>query len=296
MAKHSLREWIIATRPWSFSASSMSVVCTLAWLWSSSYEVRWLPGVLAVLTLVLMQAASNVWSDIFDYRRGVDAKDTFGSRTIVDGHFTCDEMRQLTAVLETAIVVLGALLIVLTDLTTLYIGLVGLLATLLYPYLKFHALGDLAVLMCYGFLPILGTTYVATGAFVWQALWLFPPVGVLTLAILHANNVRDIATDRRAGIRTFAMLTGARVGVWLYVGEIALPFGWLTGCVVSGIFSWWQLLPMLVLPLAILNVRTILSERHGEWQKSTLLDEKTAQLHLLFCLLLVVSFIAQTFV
>ena len=72
MKKHSLKEWIIAVRPWSFPASVMPVAVTLAYLAWREVEIDWLCGVLAVLNIVLFHAAGNTWSDYFDYKKGVD--------------------------------------------------------------------------------------------------------------------------------------------------------------------------------------------------------------------------------
>jgi len=64
--KHSVKSWILATRPWSFPASAMPVIVTIVWLWSAGYDVHWWLGLLAVVTIVFVHAAGNVWSDIAD--------------------------------------------------------------------------------------------------------------------------------------------------------------------------------------------------------------------------------------
>lgn len=76
-------------------------------------------------------------------------------------------------------------------------------------------------------LPTLGTVYVATLAINWDVLWIAIPVGLITVAILHANNTRDMYTDARANISTLAMRLGGKVSVFLYCAEILFPFGWV---------------------------------------------------------------------
>lgn len=286
--KHSAKDWIIATRPWSFPASVMPVLITLFWLWSRGEEVNWLLGVLAILNIVLVHAAGNVWSDISDYRSGVDAQDTYGIRLLVDGDFTVGEFRRLSVTLNILAVLLGILMVALTGPTLLYIGVAGILLSLSYPRLKYMALGDVVIILCYALLPMLGTSYIATGRLVWDALWLAVPVGLITVAILHANNVRDIETDQRAGIRTFPMLTGRAFGVRLYAFEVLFPYLWLVALVLTDVGTGWLLTGLLALPVAVANVRMIWG-RHKQAAAYSTLDEKTAQLQLLFSLLLIVG-------
>jgi len=286
--KHSVKDWIIATRPWSFPASVMPVLITLFWLWSRGEEVNWLLGVLAILNIVLVHAAGNVWSDISDYRSGVDAQDTYGIRLLVDGDFTVGEFRRLSVTLNILAVLLGILMVALTGPTLLYIGVAGILLSLSYPRLKYMALGDVVIILCYALLPMLGTSYIATGRLVWDVLWLAVPVGLITVAILHANNVRDIETDQRAGIRTFPMLTGRAFGVRLYAFEVLFPYLWLVALVLTDVGTGWLLTGLLALPVAVANVRMIWG-RHKQAAAYSTLDEKTAQLQLLFSLLLIVG-------
>ena len=88
MKKHSLKDWMIAVRPWSFPASSMPVVVTLAYLYWMQQDINWVNGIWALLNIIVFHAAGNTWSDYFDYKHKVDARDTFGAKTLTDGMFT----------------------------------------------------------------------------------------------------------------------------------------------------------------------------------------------------------------
>ena len=63
MKKHSLKDWMIAVRPWSFPASSMPVVVTLAYLYWMRQDINWVNGIWALLNIVVFHAAGNTWSD-----------------------------------------------------------------------------------------------------------------------------------------------------------------------------------------------------------------------------------------
>lgn len=283
---HSLKDWVLATRPWSFPASAMPVCVTLIWLWSAGYSVNWLFGLWALVNIIFVHAAGNVWSDIADYRSGVDAPDTFGVQTLVEGRFTPEEFRFLSVGLNIIAVAGGLGLVALTGLPLLYIGLAGIALSLLYPCLKYAALGDLVIILCYAFLPMVGTSFIASGAIQWDVLWLAVPVGSITVAILHVNNTRDIKTDRRAGISTFAMLTGRSFATGMYVFEVIMPYVWLAALVGFGLCPWTALLTLLSLPVAIGNARTMLSYSKVGIEAIARLDERTAQLQLLFSVLL----------
>ncbi len=295
MKQHSFKDWVLATRPWSFPASTMPVVVTIAWLWAHDVDINWWFGLWALINIIFVHAAGNVWSDIADFRSGVDADDTFGVRLLVDGQFTIPEFRRLSLILNTIAVLGGIALVCLTGLPLLYIGVAGILLSLCYPRLKYAALGDVVIILCYALLPMSGTSFIVSGAIHWDVLWLAVPVGLITVAILHANNVRDIETDSRAGIKTFPMLTGRRFGSWLYAFEVIFPFVWLIGLMIFGIAPWWLAIALLAVIVAFKNVSVMLAYEKGGKASYAALDEQTAKLQLLFSLLLIVGLVLSKF-
>ena len=74
--KHSVKDWILTTRPWSFPASAMPVLATLAYMtWVCSLygmSIDWVSGVLAIVGIVFFHASGNMLSDVRDYKKGVD--------------------------------------------------------------------------------------------------------------------------------------------------------------------------------------------------------------------------------
>ena len=227
MKKHVLKDWLVAVRPWSFPASAMPVAVTLAYLYWMQQDVNWTNGVWALLNIIVFHAAGNTWSDYFDYKHHVDREDTHGVRTLTGGLFRPQEIFRLSLSLLVVALIAGVGLMLRTGLPLLYIGIGGAACTLLYPALKYRALGDVVIFVAYALLPMLGTAYVATGTMDWSTMWAGVPVGLITVAILHANNTRDIETDVRADIRTLAMTVGARTSMLVYYLEVLLPFVWI---------------------------------------------------------------------
>ncbi|MBE6303151.1 MAG: prenyltransferase [Bacteroidales bacterium] len=296
MKKHTFDRWMVAVRPWSFPASAMPVAVTLAYLFWRNVEIDWLSGVWALVNVVVFHAAGNVWSDYFDYRKGVDADDTFGAKTMTGGEFTSREMLHLAIGLLVAALAMGVGLMMRAGFPLLWFGFAGALTVLLYPHLKYSALGDVDIMLAYAFLPTLGTSFVATGNILWETLWIAFPVGLITVAILHSNNTRDIVTDNRANITTLAMSLGRRLSKWLYAAEVLLPFAWIIACVVCGVFPAWSLLTMPAAVVAWQGTRDML--RHDEQSAHIIanLDERTAKLQLIFSLLFTLSFVVAAFV
>ena len=295
MKHHSLKDWILVTRPWSFPASSMPVLVTLFWLFASNIELNWWLGIAALVNIILVHAAGNVWSDYFDYKKGVDREDTYGVKILTSGQFTPKEVMRLSLILQVLAVVMGIVLVCLTGWTLLWIGLAGIALSLCYPPLKYIALGDVVIALCYSVLPMVGVSFIASGEIHWPVLWLAVPVGLITIAILHANNTRDIETDVRARIHTFSILTGRSFAAGVYYFEVLFPYAWMLGLCAFGIVSWWTMLTWLSLPLALKNVRAMMGWKEKGIESFARLDEGTAQLQMAFSLTLIIGLVLTHF-
>ena len=294
--RHTFKEWLLATRPWSFPASSMPVAVTLAFLYWRGFEVNWPVGLWTLLSVILFHAAGNTWSDYSDFKRGVDREDTIGGMSITSGEFLPSEIKCLSLLLLAVAAVSGLSLMLATGLPTLYLGLAGIALTMMYPFFKYHALGDIDIFLTYSLLPVMGTSYVATGAFVMDALWLVLPIGLITVGILHINNTRDIEHDKRAGIHTFAMLAGKRASAFIYCMEVTVPFVWVAICIIYNSMPLWSLIVLLALKPAIDNSRKALMFPKEGMKAVVGVDEATAKLQLMFSLLLIVSFFVASLV
>lgn len=296
MRKHTFKEWVIAVRPWSFPASAMPILATLTFLFWKGSEINWLYGVWALVGMLLFHMTGNTWSDYFDYRKKVDAEDTFGAKTLTTGMFQPNEIKGLAIGLLIVSIACGLGLFAVTGLPLLWIGLAGVACTLLYPVLKFNALGDLDILLTFGFLPTLGTSYAATGAIDWSVLWVALPVGLITDGILHSNNTRDMLTDKRAGIKTMAMGLGYKLSVAVYWFEMIFPYVWVGVCSILGIMPLHTIIIFMTLPVAIACAKTMQkSLKEGAGPISDL-DVRTANLQLMFSVLICIAFISARFI
>lgn len=288
---------MLAVRPWSFPASAMPIIVTLTYLLWSGAEVDWLKGIWVLLTMIAFHAAGNTWSDYFDFKKGVDRDDTYGAKSLTTGMFKAKEILVLAISLLVIACVSGIALFFCTGNITLWCGLAGAVLVLLYPFLKFNAFGDLDILLCFAFIPAVGTSFVVTGAIDWSVLLIALPVGLITDGILHCNNTRDMTHDKRAGIKTMAMGLGRKASAWLYGFEVVFPFLWVAVCSIIGLMPIYTIAIFLALPVAIGCAKTMITSRSDEGIEIIAdLDVRTANLQLFFSVMLSLSFVAAYFI
>jgi 1,4-dihydroxy-2-naphthoate polyprenyltransferase len=151
------------------------------------------------------------------------------------------------------------------------------------PY-GYEGLGEVFVFLFFGLVAVTGSYYVQTEKVEWEALVLAVPVGLLAAAILVVNNVRDIDTDRRAGKRTLAVRLGRPktrtvFGLMVYLAFLTAPLPWILGAL-----SPWLLLPLALLPFAVMLVRLVRTHTDGPTLNRAL--ARTGMLQLGFCVLL----------
>ncbi|MBR6732521.1 MAG: prenyltransferase, partial [Bacteroidales bacterium] len=141
-----------------------------------------------------------------------------------------------------------------------------------------------------------GTSYAVTGAIDWNVLWIALPVGLITDGILHSNNTRDVLTDRRAGITTMAMGLGSKFSAWLYGFEVVFPFVWVGVCSIFGIMPLSTIIIFLTLPVALGCAKTMMASIEGGAGIIADLDVRTANLQLMFSVLLTIAFVVGKFI
>jgi len=212
------KKWLIAARPWALPASTMPVVFgTSMAVVVGGARLAPFRFLLALLAMIVLHSAANMLSDVFDARRGLDKDVTPMSGAIVRGWLSGGAVAAGSAVLFAVGVAAGLWLVALTGTTLLLIGIAGVMIGASYSLLKYHALGDLAVFLNFGLLGSLGAWVVQTGSFSWVPVVWTVPMAMLVVAVLHANNWRDIASDGERRVRTFASILGDR-GSFIYYG------------------------------------------------------------------------------
>ena len=288
-----MKKWFFVTRPWSFVVSATPVIVTTLYLFHKlgGANINWVNAVLALVGIILFHAAGNVHSDYYDYKTGIDSKDAYCIQNLVSGEYTPKQYRNFSLILLAAGIIVGLILTLRSGWPLLVIGGLGCLLTLLYPWTKFHALGDTDIFILFGVLPMLGTSFVATGSVDWSTLLLSIPVGCITVAVLHSNNTRDIPSDSAAGARSFAAVIGTKASMWWYIILISLPCIYTVCAVLFGAFPWWCLLILLSIPVVAKNISQALRLRTEGLAAFNRLDLMTAKLQMISGITLCLGFL-----
>lgn len=236
---------------------------------------RWLTALLTVLTAVLLQVLSNLANDYGDSRHGADSAGRVGpERAVQSGRVSRQTM--LRAMLLSAFLA-GAAGLLLVRLALgpagwfwaglfLLLGLLAIWAAIAYtatdrPY-GYHGLGDVMVFVFFGLVAVVGSHFLQTLAF---DAWILLPAsaaGLLAVAVLNVNNLRDLDSDRSAGKRTVPVRLGLK---WARIYHLLLLDGALLLALIAALLdwrSWWQLLFLLVVPLFVAHGQALL-EREG---------------------------------
>ncbi len=294
MAPHSVRAWVCAFRPFSYTASVIPVLLGAALAVYMGALARWGLFPLVVVASVLLQAGTNLVSEYFDYQKGVDRPETYGSsRVLVEEKLK--PLHVLIAGLVCFVLTagIGLVFIALCGWPIFVIGVIGMAGGFFYTATpaayKYWGLGDFLVFCLMGPLMVVGSFFVLTGGLDWSVAWISLPVGFLVAGILSGNNLRDIVHDRQAKINTAATILGHRWARWEYAALVAGAYAAVVVMSIADVLPWWSLLTLLTVPIAIKNVRTAVGSRADEPGAIVMLDVETAKLHLLFGLVLIGS-------
>ena len=287
-----IKGYIIATRPWSFTMSLISVsVGTL--LAAEEGPILWGWFALTAIGMVLFHGAANVLNDFFDTRYQVDQADSptslYRPHPLLTGMFTRRQLLVEVFILLLMTAAIGLFLSFQRSLLVLWIGLIGFLLGMFYTawpiMFKYRAWGELAVFIVWGPLVVEGAYIVQRQAFSLKALYISVPFGILVALVLFANNMRDIAYDSRRRVKTLSILMGRQRSLSTFFGLFLSVYLNLVGMIIAGVLSPWCLLVLLSIPKAIQLFRTF-SKKIPEGA-----DAVTAQLDTLFGLLLILSLI-----
>jgi 1,4-dihydroxy-2-naphthoate octaprenyltransferase len=225
------------------------------------------PGraLLALVVAVSLMIGVNYANDYSDGIRGTD-DDRVGPLRLVGSRLAAPSTVRTAAFFAFGVAgVAGLTLISLSQQWWLIaVGALSIVAAWFYtggshPY-GYLGFGEIAVFVFYGLVGVLGTVLTQSGPPGALAVVTAIGVGMLTSAVLVANNLRDIPTDAAVGKRTLAVRMGDRDTRRLYAALTLLPFLLSVG---AGLRSWPMLLALLALPFAILPVRDVLGGAEG---------------------------------
>ncbi|MDE6479363.1 MAG: 1,4-dihydroxy-2-naphthoate octaprenyltransferase [Muribaculaceae bacterium] len=248
--------WIEAMRLRTLPVSAAGVLagCAVALSYDNFY---WLPALICLAFALIAQIVSNFANEYFDFKNGLDKKGRQGFRRgVTEGDIKPETMKKVMILLMAADCILGCTLIRWGGLWLIPVGILIVLAAFAYsagPYpLSHHGLGDEAVIIFYGIVPVMFTSYIQCGDWtggsmagilgeMWKmALIVSLGVGLLGANVLNVNNIRDYKDDSKVGKRTKVVIFGPKIMklvyvlftycglglIWFGMHEALNPWGW----------------------------------------------------------------------
>ncbi|MFY0688518.1 MAG: 1,4-dihydroxy-2-naphthoate polyprenyltransferase [Cyclobacteriaceae bacterium] len=257
----------LRTLPLAFSSIFMSAFIA----WKNGVFDEWI-FVLTLLTTLFLQVLSNLANDYGDAKSGVDSMDREGpSRAVQAGLISASEMKSGIIICGSLSLISGVVLILLSFqdnwaliLLFMLIGLSAIVAAVKYtmgknPY-GYAGLGDVFVLLFFGFVGVCGSYYLYAQTMDWSLIYPALSCGLLAVGVLNVNNIRDINSDRKAGKKSIPVRIGRQKAVLYH--SLLLSGALLAGVLYmldqgTSILSW---LFLLVGPLLYLNLYAVKSK------------------------------------
>lgn len=262
--------WIESLRPRTLPLALASIVTGSALAaWMNHFQ--WDIALMALLTAALLQILSNLANDYGDAVKGSDTETRIGpNRGMQKGLINQAQMKRALIIVIMLTVASGIALIALACkkpediIGFLILGLLAIVASITYtvgkkPY-GYMGLGDISVLIFFGWLSVAGTYYLQSGTFDSVVMLPATACGLLATAVLNINNLRDIDNDRMNGKNTLAVRLGP---IWARRYHFLLLAGALLCLILFALFdlrSWSGWLFILAVPLLYRHAMYVLHE------------------------------------
>ena len=223
---NSLSAWVLAARPKTLTGAMVPVMIGTGWAWklSGGENFRVIPAILCFLFAFLMQIDSNFINDYFDCLKGNDDRSTrLGpKRACSEGWITLPAMRIGLVVTSLLASLVGIPLIFFGGWEMILVGAACVLFAFLYTtYFSYLGLGDVLVLVFFGIVPVVFTTYVIlpdhSQSLCFDVIMSGVICGLVIDTLLVVNNYRDRENDKRDGKITLIVRIGEKKAEELYL-------------------------------------------------------------------------------
>ncbi len=247
------KAWILASRPKTLPAAAAPVIVgsAVAFLENTFQPLAALAALIGALCL---QIGANLANDVFDYQKGVDNQDRLGPLRVTQAGLLSPRAVKTGMVMVFLVAGLcGLYMAIVSGWWIIVIGILAILAAIAYtggPFpFGYCGLGEIFVFIFFGFAAVCGTYYAQAGSLSQLAVFSSIPVGLLIVAILIVNNLRDIEGDRKSGKRTLAVKFGHNWARQEFVAVIAFAYLVVFLLGISNIAPAWVLISWFSLPV-----------------------------------------------
>ncbi|KAL4227698.1 UbiA prenyltransferase domain-containing protein 1 [Mactra antiquata] len=243
-----LKKYLIALRPWSFTASFTPVALGSVLAYKAVGYFSFAIFMATLVTAISVHAAGNLVNTYFDYLRGIDTKQS-DDRTLVDKILSPEEIQRLGVAFYSLGIFGFLVLCFLSPAKMEHLALIffcGLSSSFLYTGglgFKYVALGDIIIFLTFGPITVMFSFLTQAGQWSLVTLLYAIPLALNIIAILHANNTRDMDSDKKAKIVTVAIILGWLGSYILFIVLLFLPYMLLFQAGLH--LSKWMFLPII---------------------------------------------------
>lgn len=286
------QKWFLASRPWSFTMTAVSVsVGSILGAMDGGFS--WFLYLITLAGIIFMHAAANLFNDYYDVLSGVDTLEVstaqYRPHPLVEGILKPREVLIEAICFSILAALIGMFLAVTRGWTILVIGMIGAFAGLFYtapPFrYKYKGLGEISTFLMWGPLMVEGAYFVQRQTLNVDAFWISLPLGVLVALVLLANNIRDAVYDEEREIKTLPIITGHHGGIWIYVLLVVFAYVSVVLMAFTGPLNLWSLMVLISIPLFFRLLREMIKKPPID------ADAQTAKLNTAFGILLLISLI-----
>lgn len=249
------KKWWLMLRPHTLSASFVPVALgTALVLPVKSPNIRLFVAML--IASMLIQIATNLFNEYFDYKRGLDDEHSvgIGGSIVRDGFHPKTILRLAFALCFTAMLI-GVYICANSSWWIALVGSICILTGYLYsggPYpIAYTPFGELVSGLFMGVFIIWISFFIQTGTLTLNCILISIPIGLLVGGINMANNIRDLEGDQAKGRLTLPILLGREKAIKVLAGVFAFSYAWIIGLMVFRVESAWLLIVFASLPKAI---------------------------------------------
>ncbi len=270
-----MNPWILAARPKTLSASVVPVLVGTALAYDGPMALHWIAFLGALFGAVFIQIGTNLVNDALDFQRGADTAERLGPLRVTQAGLLSSQAVLRGATISFFLAALcGIPLIMRGGWPIVVIGVTSIAAAYAYtggPYpLAYQGLGELFVLIFFGFMAVGGSYYVQRLEFDPTALIAGFAVGCLAIVLLAVNNLRDVHNDRLSNKKTLVVRLGDSFGRAEIGACAAMPF--IAVALIAYIRQQGTLLiPLLALPVVPRLVRCVQRAHGAEFNRCLVL-------------------------
>ncbi|MDQ1144638.1 1,4-dihydroxy-2-naphthoate octaprenyltransferase [Bacillus sp. SORGH_AS 510] len=258
-ANRGFQVWWQMTRPHTLTAAFVPVLLGTA-LALKSGNIHFGLFIAMLIASLLIQAATNMFNEYFDFKRGLDTEHSVGiGGSIVRDGIKPKTVMQIALSLYGIALLLGVYICMNSSWWLAVVGLICMAVGYLYSGgplpIAYTPFGELFSGFFMGMLIILITFFIQTGTVTKTSILISIPILVLVGAINFSNNIRDLEGDKENGRKTLAILIGKKKAVRLLAVMFIFSYVWILGLIISNEAPIWTAVVILSVPKAIKAIK-----------------------------------------